>query len=222
MRRLALLIAIVPMISAAPAEPSKSALETDPSGWTDLLAKAGKELMGWKRGPIPPTGMLNPQNQWSIDEVTGNLVCEGDKGHEWLRYDREVGDGAFHVEWRFTPVSAGKANYNSGLYARNSVDATIWHQAQTGSGSGGFLFGASPSGGTMKSFNLSKQVTDNRVKPAGEWNTFEITCKGKEMSLWVNGAVTCRWGDCEVPRGYLGLEAEGYRIEFRKVMLKAD
>jgi hypothetical protein len=25
-----------------------------------------------------------------------------------------------------------------------------------------------------------------RVKPAGEWNTFEITCKGKDVTLWVN------------------------------------
>ena len=54
------------------------------------------------------------------------------------------------------------------------------------------------------------------MKPAGEWNTFEITCKGKDMALWVNGAVTCEWHDCEAyPKGYVGLEAEGFRIEFR-------
>jgi hypothetical protein len=26
--------------------------------------------------------------------------------------------------------------------------------------------------------------------------------------------------DCEVPKGYLGLEAEGYRVEFRNLKLK--
>ena len=40
------------------------------------------------------------------------------------------------------------------------------------------------------------------------------------MALWVNGGVTCAWHDCEVARGYVGLEAEGYRIEFRNVLLK--
>ena len=40
------------------------------------------------------------------------------------------------------------------------------------------------------------------------------------MTLWVNGAVTNRWDDCQVPRGHVGLEAEGLRIEFRNVKLK--
>ena len=40
------------------------------------------------------------------------------------------------------------------------------------------------------------------------------------MTLWVNGAVTNQWHDCEVPKGYVGLEAEGYRIEFRNVKVK--
>jgi hypothetical protein len=40
------------------------------------------------------------------------------------------------------------------------------------------------------------------------------------MTLWVNGAVTCAWPACEVPRGYVGLEAEGWRIEFRAVQVK--
>src|SRR5262249_52378616 len=92
-----------------------SALERDPSGWTDLLAAAGRKLEGWVRGPIPPTGKLNPRSQWSLDPTTGHLVCEGNGGHEWLRWDRELGDGIFHVEWRFTPVP-GKKKYNSGIY----------------------------------------------------------------------------------------------------------
>src|SRR5690349_800231 len=67
-----------------------SALQRDPSGWTDLLAQAGPELKGWTRGPIPPTGRLNPRSQWSLDAATGHLVCEGNRGHEWLRWDKEL------------------------------------------------------------------------------------------------------------------------------------
>ena len=40
------------------------------------------------------------------------------------------------------------------------------------------------------------------------------------MTLWVNGAVTVDWDDCQVPVGHVGVEAEGYRIEFRKLLLK--
>lgn len=208
-------------VRRAVAEDTPSALERSPDGWKDLLADAGPDLKGWKRGPIPPGGRLKSetQSQWSLDPKTGYLVCRGDGGHEWLRWDRELGDAVYHVEWRFTPVT-GKKGYNSGIYARNSADATVWHQAQTGDATGGFLFGDSPADGKLKRFNLAKELKEKRVKPAGEWNTFELACKGKEIALWVNGAVTSVFDACEVPRGYVGLEAEGWRIEFRNVKLK--
>lgn len=188
-------------------------------GWIDLLADAGSELKGWVRGPIPPGGKLGEKSQWSIDTNTGYLVCEGNGGHDWLRWDTELTDFVYHVEFRFTPV-AGKSGYNSGIYARNSKDAKIWHQAQTGSGSGGYLFGETESGNGLKFFSLAKEVKGKPVKPAGEWNTVEIRCQGKDMVLTVNGQETCALHDCEVRSGYVGVEAEGYRIEFRNVKVK--
>lgn len=217
-------VALVLPIWLAPAPapdsaPNASALQRTPEGWTDLLAGAGPDLKGWTRGPIPSTGTRSAESQWSLDPATGVLVCSGTGGHEWARWDREQGDFLYHVEWRFTPVE-GKKGYNSGIYVRNSADAKVWHQAQTGDGSGGFLFADTLVDGRIKRVNLSQQVTEKRVKPAGEWNTFEITCKGKDVTLWVNGAVTNEWHECEVPMGFVGLEAEGWRIEFRNVKLK--
>jgi dienelactone hydrolase len=200
-------------------ETDPSALERDPHGWTDLLAKAGPKLEGWARGPLPAQAKLRPVSQWTLDAATGYLVCQGDGGHEWLRWNQELGDFIYHVEWRFTPIP-GKKGYNSGVYARNSADARIYHQAQTGDGSGGYLFGTTESKGMPKRFSLAKQQSASRVKPAGEWNTFEIDCRGQDMTLWVNGAVANRWNDCEVKKGHVGLEAEGWRIEFRNVKVK--
>jgi hypothetical protein len=196
-----------------------SALDGDPQGWTDLLAKAGPKLESWTRLPMPAEGKLRPVSQWSLDSASGSLVCRGDGGHEWLRWDNELGDFIYHVEWRFTPVP-GKKGYNAGIYARNSADGRIYHQAQTGDSSGGYLFGTTQTNGAPTRFNLAKQHPDSRVKPAGEWNTFEITCQGKDMTLWVNGAVVNQWHECEVKRGFIGLEAEGWRIEFRNVKVK--
>src|SRR3954451_6566989 len=133
---------LVAMLAAAPAPPeTPSALVADPSGWVDLLADAGPELKGWTRAPWPGT-TLAAESPWSLDPKTGVLTCRGEAaGHEWLRLDRESGDFIYHVEWAFVPAPAGaKAKYNSGIYVRNSADATIWHQAQTGDASGGFLF----------------------------------------------------------------------------------
>jgi hypothetical protein len=63
-------------------------------------------------------------------------------------------------------------------------------------------------------------MSENRVKPAGEWNIYELSAVGKQITLWINGAVTSRFKECEVPRGFVGLEAEGYCIEYRNIQMK--
>lgn len=199
------------------ADPTPSALESDASGWTDLLPPP--DLAGWSRVPVPPGAPLG-RAQWHVDPATKVLVCDGDGGHDMLLCEREFGDAVFHFEFRYTKIE-GKKGYNSGAYVRNSPDGAIWHQAQFGDANGGYLFGETPGpDGKKKFFTLNKQVTDGRVKPAGEWNTIEITARGKTLTLWVNGAVTCQFDACGAPRGRVGVEGEGYRIEFRNLKVK--
>jgi hypothetical protein len=150
-----------------------------------------------------------------VDPGSGHLVCDGKGGHEWLRYDREMGDGVFHVEWRFAPVE-GADKYNSGVLARTAIDLSAWHQAQVGL-KGGFLFGVTPVGGVVK--RVTQEPAAARVRPAGEWNTYEVVARGRTLSLWVNGAFTSEFA-VDVPRGHFGLEAEGFRIEFRNLKVK--
>lgn len=61
-------------------------------------------------------------------------------------------------------------------------------------------------------------MTENRVKPPGEWNTFDIRCAGDSCTLAVNGEVvnTAKVG---LGKGYVGLEAEGYQITFKDFRL---
>ncbi|MFA5189429.1 MAG: neutral/alkaline non-lysosomal ceramidase N-terminal domain-containing protein [Verrucomicrobiia bacterium] len=203
--------------SAAEVTESKSAMETDPQGWADILPPA--DLKGWYRVPVPPAGKLG-REQWHLDAGKKVLICDGDGGHDMLLTEKEYGDAIFHFEFCYTKVE-GKTGYNSGAYVRNSKDGAIWHQAQFGDAKDGFLFGQTPAlDGKKKFFSLAKQVTDKRVKPVGEWNMMEITARGKTLTLWVNGAVTCQFSECAAEKGHLGLEGEGYRIEFRNVKVK--
>lgn len=212
-----LVTAILLCVVQAQGAETRSALESDPQGWVDILPPA--DLKGWYRVPVPPTGQLG-REQWHVDAEKKVLICDGDGGHDMLLLDKEIGDAVFHVEFCYTKIE-GKKGYNSGAYVRNSKNGAIWHQAQFGDAKDGYLFGQTL--GTedqKKSFNLSKQVTDMRVKPAGEWNTLEVTARGKVLTLWVNGGVTCQFEDCGPEKGYLGLEGEGYRIEFRNLKVK--
>jgi hypothetical protein len=196
---------------------SKSALEADSQGWVDILPPA--DLKGWYRVPVPPAGKLG-REQWHVDADKKLLICDGDGGHDMLLLDREIGDAIFHLEFCYTKIE-GKKGYNSGAYVRNSKDGGIWHQAQFGDAKDGYLFGQTQGAeGRKQSFNLSKQVRDMRVKPAGEWNTLEVTAHGKVLTLWINGAVTCQFDNCGLEKGRLGVEGENYRIEFRELKLK--
>lgn len=135
-----------------------------------------------------------------------------------LLLDRKLRDCIFHVEFCFTKID-GKNGYNSGVFIRTSRDGNIWHQAQAGSSSGGYWFGATPNGVTgVRSFNTKSEPC--RVKEAGEWNTYELTAKGRTLTLWVNGFVAAVYPDCGAEEGYIGLEGEGYLITFRNLKLK--
>ena len=196
---------------------SPSALEADPKGWVDIMPPV--DLKGWYRVAVPPTGELGRQ-QWHAEPDQKLLVCDGDGGHDMLLLEKEFGDMIFHCEFRYVHVE-GKTGYNSGLYIRNSQDGVIWHQVQIGDASGGYLFGETPAaGGGRKFFSLDKEVKDHRVRPAGQWNTLEITARGKTLTLWANGAVTCQFPGCGQQKGRVGLEGEGYRIEFRNLKVK--
>jgi hypothetical protein len=194
-----------------------SALESDPKGWVDIMPD--QSFKGWTRLAFLTTNPMDPVSQWKAGTANKVLVCEGDRGHEFLRYDKELANAIFHAEYRFTKIEGGKG-YNSGVMIRNSADGTIWHQAQAGDQSGGYLFGNSPAQGKPQRFNLRSQMKENPVKPAGEWNAYELRADGPKITLWVNGVVTSEMTNCEVPKGYVGLEAEGYRIEFRNIKLK--
>lgn len=191
-----------------------------PTEGRDLLSDAGPALKRTTRVAIPPDKPLSDTSPWQYDPATGVLTCRGDQaGHEWLRFDEEQGDGVFHVEWRFVPVE-GKKGYNSGVLIRNSADGQVWHQAQTGGGSGGYLFGVTPVDGVTKMVRLNESVLARPEKPPGEWNTYEIACEGPKLTLTVNGEKASVWDGVAVPRGFLGLEAEGWHIEFRNVRFR--
>jgi hypothetical protein len=134
-----------------------------------------------------------------------------------LLYNEEFGDGIFHVEWRFKKID-GKKGYNSGVYVRTSSNGAIWHQAQVGE-KVGYLFGDTRVDGKIKRVRFDDKKPQ-RGREIGEWNTYEVACKGTHMTLWINGAITATWDNCEVPKGYVGLEAEYWYIEFRNVKFK--
>jgi hypothetical protein len=171
----------------------------------------------WSRIAIPPTHPVAAVAQWHIDAANRQIICDGNGGHDWLRFNRELRNFTFHVKWRFTPMP-GTPKYNSGVFFRNDADGNIWHQAQT-TLDGGYLFGVTPIDGKPTSFNERKNMKENRVKPAGQWNVYDLHCVANTCTLAVNGKVvnTIHVG---IEKGYIGLESEGFQIEFKDFKVK--
>jgi hypothetical protein len=193
---------------------SRSALETDPKGWKDLTP-----AKGWVRYPIPVTATLSPDNQWRYDPKLKSLICTGDKGHEIFRSARQYTDFIFHVEWRFQRLD-GEPKYNSGVFVRTSENGEYMTQAQIGPGPNVWLFADYPVDGKKTRVNLRDQMTAQRVHGPGEWNTYEITVRGPKADLWVNGETIGSMEKIPLAKGYVGLEAEGFYIEFKNVKIK--
>ena len=202
-------------VAGRPVVEASDFLAADPSGWVDLMPHGS--FQGWTRVSIPPGKPVDPITQWKLEKDHGTILCEGDHGHEWLRYDRELTNSLLHVEWRFEKRE-GLKGYNSGVFVRNDLTGRVWHQAQVGELA--YSFGQTLIHGELSKMIQTPPPAVNPLHPIGEWNTYEIRCDGPKITLWANGALTGEFAAPEVPKGYWGLEAEGYRIEFRNIKLK--
>ena len=75
-----------------------------------------------------------------------------------------------------------------------------------------------PSYGTGAIVNVAKIV--NMPKAAGKWNTYEITAKGPELTVVLNGVQTVQARDSKLASGPIALQSAGGTIKFRKVQIR--
>jgi hypothetical protein len=144
------------------------------------------------------------------EATTGSLVL--DKGNGWLRSDGQYGDFDLTVEWRADARYRDKGGpYDSGLFFRTLGDEAPWpknkYQMNMKQTTGGELSG------------IVKDGKVELLKPPGEWNTYRLRVKGNNAEAWINGQPAWKSDKIKTPKGYIGLQAEGYRIEFRRIEL---
>jgi hypothetical protein len=63
-----------------------------------------------------------------------------------------------------------------------------------------------------------KKIKGNENEP-GQWNRYDITLRGGELTLLVNGEKVNEATGCDVLAGKIGLQSEGGEIHFRTVRL---
>ncbi|HLY10561.1 MAG TPA: DUF1080 domain-containing protein [Planctomycetota bacterium] len=199
------------------------AASTPGEGWIDLFPS--RDLKGWKRYPLDLTQPLAAKAVYRVSDDGTLLIVDAVGGiKEVLINDEERGDGIFHLEWRWGKDQGEKPNMNGGIYLRSAANGTTWIQAQVahaqpkGPVVGDFIGMMMVDGKPQRTDKM--QTGPSREAPVGDWNTYDIACRGKRISLSVNGGETVVWEDFPILRGHLGIQAEFGNYEFRVIKWK--
>jgi hypothetical protein len=131
-----------------------------------------------------------------------------------------------HAEWRWT----GKAG-NSGILVHISSGPKdrIWplcYQVQFKNKSVGDLLPMAGASFTTPLTTPPEAKTPLRAheapdseRPAGEWNSCEVTCRGDSIEVSVNGVPQNRVTGCSLQSGRVGIQLEGEAFELRNFTL---
>jgi hypothetical protein len=76
-----------------------------------------------------------------------------------------------------------------------------------------------PTYGTGAIVDLGK-VSPPYPKAAGRWNTLELTLRGADMELRLNGQITAKAIDSTHREGRVALQFGGGVVKFRKVLIR--
>lgn len=187
----------------------------------------GRDLDGWViEGPAEykdkETGKFLPI--WTVRD--GLIHCEG-KAFGFLRYEKEpFGDFVFHVECRLAPKGNSGIGIRTGPYNPKRTKETrpsfCSYEIQILDDAG-----KPPEKHSTASLYRYVAPKTNAMKPAGEWNTFEITCQGPRIKVELNGQVvqdvdqsTIKEIKDKPVKGYVCLQSHSNLVEFRNVKIR--
>ncbi len=167
----------------------------------------GKDLSGWK-----PTGK---PSAWSVRD--GMIECNG-SGGGWLLTEKKYGDFVLQLRYKVSP------GCNSGIAIRSAprkpgftgMELQILDD-----------WGKRPNKHSAMAVYSSIKPAKNMSKPAGQWNTVEVTCVDRHLVVVWNGE---RVHDVDLDshreladrnaRGHIGVQDHGHFVWFRDIRIK--
>ena len=198
-----------------------AASATDRPAVQDIQLFNGRDLSGWDFFLVEEDAKM--ADVWSVED--GILVVQGEPGG-YLYTEQDFESFRLVVEWRW-PEEPG----NSGVLMRITGEPMMLPnsvEAQLQSGNAGDMYGFQGfkiSGDEERLSEIPRldgwalaKIESNENEP-GEWNRYEITVDGADITLIVNGKKVNEATGCDVRPGRIGLQSEGAVIHFRTVTL---
>ena len=139
--------------------------------------------------------------------------------------EKDYSNYKLHLEWRWAEKPT-----NSGVLLHTSGPDKVWpkcieSQLQSGNAGDFVLIGGTGikvdgklNQNTNKIIKVIKKQ-DSSEKPAGQWNSYDITCQGDTIINVVNGVLQNTGTNATVSSGKICLQSEGSPIEFRNIYI---
>jgi hypothetical protein len=186
----------------------------------------GRDLVGWQNVNCAPGTFF----------VQGNEIITTGKPTGFLRTDRQYENFELEVEWMHEnkttignsgifvwgdPLPAVGTGYTRGI----EVQVLVNYKSDWATNHGDLfsIWGAkcTPDRPHPTRPGLERCLpSEERCKPAGEWNHYKIIGNNGTLKLHVNGKEVSGVSGCSPRKGYLALESEGAVCHFRNLKLR--
>ena len=151
----------------------------------------GKDLTGW-------TFHVQADSTATAEDVFGvkdGVITIAGQPFGYMITDQSFSDYKLHLEWRWPGEPS-----NSGIFLHaEPIDAVCAFEE-------------------LKEGRFLRSAVESAEKPAGEWNTAEIVCKGNFIQAYVNG-VLMNEAHFDRSEGPVALQSEGGPLEIRNVFI---
>jgi hypothetical protein len=189
-----------------------------------ILIAAGPNVRGDEPGFTPLYSQGDPLKQgWQMvgpgsitEESPGVLVTDGGMGMLW--YAKEpFKDFTLRLEYKQSALKN-----NSGVFVRfPNPPKSPWDAVNEG-----YEIqiddGADPEHRTGAVYSFKAPEKAPPSKPVGEWNAYEITVKGQDYTVTLNGEVVNHYKGSRGAQGFIGLQNHDPKsiVRFRNVRIK--
>jgi hypothetical protein len=172
-----------------------------------------------------PESKTPQQPTWT---AAGNrLNCIGTpRGYLYSR--KSYRNFTLRLDYRFLPSPAKQdeqalSKSNTGFLIYMPTEHTLWPASLE-------VQGRHDEMGQIKSNSRDVELTvrDNEQaraasrKPVGEWNTIEIVSRDGALTSYVNGTKICESEPSELTAGFIGLQAEDFAVQFRRLRIREE
>ncbi len=179
-------------------------------------------LDGWRS--VSEDAATKLADVWSVED--GVLTCTGQPSGYLITTRDDFHDYTLSLEWRWHTQQAG----NNGVLVHCSTPGAlgVWCKSievQLANQDAGdfWVIGTQLHVSDEQHRRQDRRyqnLVDGVEKPLGEWNQLQITCRGDEVTVHVNGVLVNHATDVSEQSGAIALQSEGTPIQFRRVELR--